>query len=213
MAGPPALDPRWAEAASWNVRALNTQFARLDDDVAFKNQDRRETKTPKRFINNTIKSDFHRKFLHSSSSRASNVTSSAGTWIGRSLLAFGWEADGPPLPGANLSQWGHFDMLSKHPPEVKMGKSLNSEKPLEPPFYGGRSSLCFQVPSQACHLQLILRYIRHICSLLRVMILLCVMTLLCVMILLCVSGLLRVIILRRLLLVRRLRRVCNLSKR
>ncbi|KAL3614835.1 hypothetical protein CASFOL_040496 [Castilleja foliolosa] len=37
---------------------------RWDDDVVFKNQARGETKTPKRFINDTIRSDFHRKFLH-----------------------------------------------------------------------------------------------------------------------------------------------------
>ncbi|KAG6407397.1 hypothetical protein SASPL_130388 [Salvia splendens] len=37
---------------------------RWDDDVVFKNQTRGETKTPKRFINDTIRSDFHRKFLH-----------------------------------------------------------------------------------------------------------------------------------------------------
>lgn len=36
---------------------------RWDDDVVFKNQARGETKTPKRFINDTIRSDFHRKFL------------------------------------------------------------------------------------------------------------------------------------------------------
>ncbi|CAD6340606.1 unnamed protein product [Miscanthus lutarioriparius] len=36
---------------------------RWDDDVIFKNQARGETKTPKRFINDTIRSDFHRKFL------------------------------------------------------------------------------------------------------------------------------------------------------
>jgi hypothetical protein len=30
MAGPGSLDPRRAEAASKHVRALNTQFARLD---------------------------------------------------------------------------------------------------------------------------------------------------------------------------------------
>lgn len=38
-------------------------FCRWDDDVVFKNQARGETKTPKRFINDTIRSDFHRKFL------------------------------------------------------------------------------------------------------------------------------------------------------
>jgi protein CWC15 len=37
---------------------------RWDDDVVFKNQTRGETKAPKRFINDTIRSDFHRKFLH-----------------------------------------------------------------------------------------------------------------------------------------------------
>ncbi|XP_039834419.1 protein CWC15 homolog [Panicum virgatum] len=36
---------------------------RWDDDVVFKNQASGETKTPKRFINDTIRSDFHRKFL------------------------------------------------------------------------------------------------------------------------------------------------------
>lgn len=37
---------------------------RWDDDVVFKNQTRGEAKAPKRFINDTIRSDFHRKFLH-----------------------------------------------------------------------------------------------------------------------------------------------------
>ncbi|KAK9921717.1 hypothetical protein M0R45_030216 [Rubus argutus] len=37
---------------------------RWDDDVVFKNQARGETKTPKRFINDTVRNDFHRKFLH-----------------------------------------------------------------------------------------------------------------------------------------------------
>ncbi|KAL2466894.1 Cwf15/Cwc15 cell cycle control family protein [Abeliophyllum distichum] len=36
---------------------------RWDDDVVFKNQARGETKIAKRFINDTIRSDFHRKFL------------------------------------------------------------------------------------------------------------------------------------------------------
>ncbi|GMP52104.1 hypothetical protein CsSME_00018055 [Camellia sinensis var. sinensis] len=35
-----------------------------DDDVVFKNQARGESKAPKRFINDTIRNDFHRKFLH-----------------------------------------------------------------------------------------------------------------------------------------------------
>ncbi|KAF8049344.1 LOW QUALITY PROTEIN: hypothetical protein N665_2233s0003 [Sinapis alba] len=37
---------------------------RWDDDVVFKNQARGEMKAPKRFINDTIRNDFHRKFLH-----------------------------------------------------------------------------------------------------------------------------------------------------
>lgn len=44
----------------------NTSFnvkRRWDDDVVFKNQTRGETKAPKRFINDTIRNDFHRKFL------------------------------------------------------------------------------------------------------------------------------------------------------
>ncbi|XP_072994079.1 uncharacterized protein [Typha latifolia] len=36
---------------------------RWDDDVVFKNQARGETKALKRFINDTIRNDFHRKFL------------------------------------------------------------------------------------------------------------------------------------------------------
>ncbi|KAL1371198.1 hypothetical protein HN51_001418 [Arachis hypogaea] len=36
---------------------------RWDDDVVFKNQARGETKVAKRFINDTIRNDFHRKFL------------------------------------------------------------------------------------------------------------------------------------------------------
>ncbi|XP_042388991.1 protein CWC15 homolog A-like isoform X2 [Zingiber officinale] len=45
-------------STSFNVKR------RWDDDVVFKNQSRGETKAPKRFINDTIRNDFHRKFLH-----------------------------------------------------------------------------------------------------------------------------------------------------
>uniref|UniRef100_A0A0C9S0T5 TSA: Wollemia nobilis Ref_Wollemi_Transcript_28868_1238 transcribed RNA sequence n=1 Tax=Wollemia nobilis TaxID=56998 RepID=A0A0C9S0T5_9CONI len=45
-------------ATSFNVKR------RWDDDVVFKNQTRGEAKVPKRFINDTIRNDFHRKFLH-----------------------------------------------------------------------------------------------------------------------------------------------------
>jgi hypothetical protein len=34
------------------------------------------------------------------------------------LLAYGWEADDLPLPGANLSLWRHLGM-SKRPPQVR----------------------------------------------------------------------------------------------
>ncbi|KAH9300855.1 hypothetical protein KI387_012438 [Taxus chinensis] len=51
--GNPLLNP-----TSFNVKR------RWDDDVVFKNQTRGEAKVPKRFINDTIRNDFHRKFLH-----------------------------------------------------------------------------------------------------------------------------------------------------
>ncbi|KAM0881531.1 hypothetical protein ACQ4PT_032905 [Festuca glaucescens] len=56
MRGNPLINMN--NAGSFNVKR------RWDDDVVFKNQARGETKTPKRFINDTIRSDFHRKFLH-----------------------------------------------------------------------------------------------------------------------------------------------------
>ena len=36
---------------------------RWDDDVVFKNQARTEPKKQKRFVNDTVRSDFHRRFL------------------------------------------------------------------------------------------------------------------------------------------------------
>lgn len=36
---------------------------RWDDDVVFKNQARTEPKRQKRFINDTVRSDFHKRFL------------------------------------------------------------------------------------------------------------------------------------------------------
>ncbi|KAD4386343.1 hypothetical protein E3N88_26512 [Mikania micrantha] len=50
-------NPLLNNATSFNVKR------RWDDDVVFKNQARGEIKAPKRFINDTIRSDFHRKFL------------------------------------------------------------------------------------------------------------------------------------------------------
>ncbi|CAN0863012.1 Spliceosome-associated protein CWC15 homolog [Linum grandiflorum] len=46
-----------------NPRSLSTLKRRWDDDVVFKNQARAETKSPKRFINDTIRNDFRRRFL------------------------------------------------------------------------------------------------------------------------------------------------------
>ncbi|KAF8409766.1 hypothetical protein HHK36_005845 [Tetracentron sinense] len=50
-------NPLLNNATSFNVKR------RWDDDVVFKNQTRGEAKAPKRFINDTIRNDFHRKFL------------------------------------------------------------------------------------------------------------------------------------------------------
>lgn len=48
-----------------NVEAHRTHciIIRWDDDVVFKNQARGEKKARKRFINDVIRSDFHRRFL------------------------------------------------------------------------------------------------------------------------------------------------------
>ncbi|CAH9099889.1 unnamed protein product [Cuscuta epithymum] len=51
-------NPLINQPTSFNVKR------RWDDDVVFKNQARGEAKAPKRFINDTIRNDFHRKFLH-----------------------------------------------------------------------------------------------------------------------------------------------------
>lgn len=50
-------NPLLNNATSFSVKR------RWDDDVVFKNQARGEAKAPKRFINDTIRNDFHRKFL------------------------------------------------------------------------------------------------------------------------------------------------------
>lgn len=50
-------NPLLNNATSFNVKR------RWDDDVVFKNQARGEAKIAKRFINDTIRNDFHRKFL------------------------------------------------------------------------------------------------------------------------------------------------------
>ncbi|KAL5706328.1 hypothetical protein ACHQM5_024513 [Ranunculus cassubicifolius] len=50
-------NPLLNSATSFNVKR------RWDDEVAFTNQTRGETRQVKRFINDTIRSDFHHKFL------------------------------------------------------------------------------------------------------------------------------------------------------
>jgi len=45
------------------VKETFTTSRRWDDDVVFKNQARGESKPKKRFINDTIRNDFHRNFL------------------------------------------------------------------------------------------------------------------------------------------------------
>jgi protein CWC15 len=52
--GNPLLDP---DRASFTVKR------RWDDDVVFKNQNKPKTTTKKRFVNDTLRSDFHRKFM------------------------------------------------------------------------------------------------------------------------------------------------------
>eukprot|EP00252_Welwitschia_mirabilis_P006416 TRINITY_DN172_c0_g1_i1.p1 TRINITY_DN172_c0_g1~~TRINITY_DN172_c0_g1_i1.p1 ORF type:complete len:230 (-),score=76.06 TRINITY_DN172_c0_g1_i1:105-794(-) len=60
------LKLRQAEILRDNPLLNPTTFTvqrRWDDDVVFKNQCRGESKVPKRFINDTIRNDFHKKFL------------------------------------------------------------------------------------------------------------------------------------------------------
>ncbi|KAI3879050.1 hypothetical protein MKX03_031307 [Papaver bracteatum] len=56
-ANPIGGNPLVSNGASFTVKR------RWDDDVTFKRQSSGEAKTPKRFINDTIRNDFHRKFL------------------------------------------------------------------------------------------------------------------------------------------------------
>jgi len=44
--------------------AMGSLKRRWDDDVVFKNQSRGEPVKKKKFVNDTIRSDFHRKFLN-----------------------------------------------------------------------------------------------------------------------------------------------------
>jgi protein CWC15 len=58
-AGNPLLQDKLAGAVEGNF-ALKRRW---DDDVVFKNQARNEPKQQRRFVNDTLRSDFHRRFL------------------------------------------------------------------------------------------------------------------------------------------------------
>lgn len=51
-------------ASSSSSPGISGVKRRWDDDVPFRNQARSEPKAKKRFINDTVRSDFHKKFLH-----------------------------------------------------------------------------------------------------------------------------------------------------
>ena len=51
-----------AEFSCWH-HSLQVK-RRWDDDVVFRNQERGEPKAARRFVNDTIRNDFHRRFLN-----------------------------------------------------------------------------------------------------------------------------------------------------
>ena len=53
---------KWEVVMSLQRRRLT--FTRWYDDVVFKNQTKDEPKPVKRFINDTTRNDFHKKFLN-----------------------------------------------------------------------------------------------------------------------------------------------------
>ena len=59
-AGNPLLQDKLAVSDGGNNFALKRRW---DDDVVFKNQARNEPKQTRRFVNDTLRSDFHRRFL------------------------------------------------------------------------------------------------------------------------------------------------------
>jgi protein CWC15 len=58
LRGNPILQQKLGLQPSFDIKR------RWDDDVVFKNQARGEPKAQKRFINDTIRNDFHRRFLN-----------------------------------------------------------------------------------------------------------------------------------------------------
>lgn len=62
LQGNPLLDPTRL-GASGGASSNFSVKRRWDDDVVFKNQAREPKKEARRFINDTVRNDFHRKFL------------------------------------------------------------------------------------------------------------------------------------------------------
>jgi len=60
LQGNPLLDPTRVGSSSGGTFAVKRRW---DDDVVFKNQAREPKKEARRFINDTVRNDFHRKFL------------------------------------------------------------------------------------------------------------------------------------------------------
>merc|ERR1719324_1352691 len=60
LQGNPLLDPTRLGGAAGGSFAVKRRW---DDDVVFKNQAREPKKEERRFINDTVRNDFHRKFL------------------------------------------------------------------------------------------------------------------------------------------------------
>ncbi len=63
LGGNPLLQDRLAPGGGDAAGASFTVKRRWDDDVVFRNQARGEPKAVRRFINDTVRSDFHRRFL------------------------------------------------------------------------------------------------------------------------------------------------------
>jgi protein CWC15 len=68
MRGNPLLQDKLAGDANGGAggSSISASFAlkrRWDDDVVFKNQARNEPKQQRRFVNDTLRSDFHKRFL------------------------------------------------------------------------------------------------------------------------------------------------------
>uniref|UniRef100_A0A7S3TLX6 Cwf15/Cwc15 cell cycle control protein n=1 Tax=Emiliania huxleyi TaxID=2903 RepID=A0A7S3TLX6_EMIHU len=63
LQGNPLLDPTRLGAAQGSSSSFSVK-RRWDDDVVFKNQAREPKKEARRFINDTVRNDFHRKFLY-----------------------------------------------------------------------------------------------------------------------------------------------------